>query len=231
MRSFLLSALLLTVTCLPAWSETPAGAWQEGVHYRVLRPQQLAANQHRPGRVKVVEFFGYPCGYCYKFDPLLEGWRQRNAERIEFSRVHVAWGGEWSAYAQLHSRLKLLGHDEDLHREVFETVHQANHPLIAKTPEESLQLQLQFAAAHHIDAEQFKRAYASDAVDADLKRAAATLAWYKVERVPGILVADIYFTDSQLAGSPEGLLALTDYLLAKATTALRSGRPARAPGP
>src|SRR3954469_24841260 len=59
---------------LAAATNTPATEhFKEGTHYHKVVPAQ--PTNGAPGKVEVVEFFGYGCGHCFKFDRAGEAWR------------------------------------------------------------------------------------------------------------------------------------------------------------
>src|SRR5690606_32629268 len=69
------------------------GEYREGTHYPVLED----ARGRRPGEpILVREFFSYGCVHCRNFDPMLEDWKGRLPEDVEFERTPVAFSPVWA---------------------------------------------------------------------------------------------------------------------------------------
>lgn len=189
---------------LPAQHQLPDGRWKAGVNYDPVVPAQPTAAP--AGKVEVLEVFWYACPHCYDLEPYIAAWRKSKADYIHFERVPVMWGPVHRAHAQLYYTLKQLGRN-DLDQKVFDTLHNEQSPLVGNTPEETFALQLQFAKDNGIDAEAFRKAYNSFAVNSDLQRAEVITQRYQVEGVPMIVINGKYTTDVGKAGSHENLIA------------------------
>ncbi|HEY1898518.1 MAG TPA: thiol:disulfide interchange protein DsbA/DsbL [Steroidobacteraceae bacterium] len=189
---------------LPSQHRLPDGKWKPGVNYDPVVPAQPTSAP--AGKVEVLEVFWYACPHCYALEPYLTAWRKTKPDYIDFVRVPVMWGPIHRAHAQLYYTLKQLGRN-DLDGKVFETLHQQENPLMGNTPEETFELQLKFAKENGIDAEAFRKAYNSFAVNSDLQRAEEITQRYHVEGVPLIVINGKYMTDVGKAGSHEALIA------------------------
>jgi thiol:disulfide interchange protein DsbA len=189
---------------LPSQHQLPDGKWKAGVNYDPVVPSQPTSVP--AGKVEVLEVFWYACPHCYALEPFIQAWRKTKADYIEFVRVPVMWGPLHRAHAQLYYTLKQLGRS-DLDDKAFETLHQEINPLAGNTPEETFAHQLQFAKDNGIDADAFRKAYNSFAVNADLMRAEEITQRYHVEGVPLIVINGKYMTDVGKAGSHEALIA------------------------
>jgi thiol:disulfide interchange protein DsbA len=189
---------------LPSQHQLPDARWKPGVNYDPVVPAQPTAAP--AGKVEVLEVFWYACPHCYALEPYLQAWRKTKPDYVEFVRVPVMWGPIHRAHAQLYYTLKQLGRN-DLDGKVFETLHQQQNPLVGNTPEETFERQLQFAKDNGIDAEAFRKAYNSFAVNTDLQRAEEITQRYHVEGVPEIVINGKYTTDVGKAGSHEQLIA------------------------
>jgi thiol:disulfide interchange protein DsbA len=189
---------------LPAQHQLPDGKWKPGVNYDPVVPSQPTAAP--AGKVEVLEVFWYACPHCYALEPYLTAWRKSKPDYVDFERVPVMWGPVHRAHAQLYYTLKQLGRN-DLDDKVFETLHQQQNPLMGNTPEETFVSQLQFAKDNGIEADAFRKAYNSFAVNSDLQRAEEITQRYHVEGVPLIVINGKYITDVGKAGSHEALIA------------------------
>jgi thiol:disulfide interchange protein DsbA len=189
---------------LPAQHQLPDGKWKPGVNYDPVVPAQPTGAP--AGKVEVLEVFWYGCPHCYDLEPYIAAWRKSKPDYIHFERVPVMWGPVHRAHAQLYYTLKQLGRN-DLDQKVFDTLHTEQSPLVGNTPEETFALQLQFAKDNGIDAEAFRKAYNSFAVNSDLQRAEVITQRYQVEGVPLVVINGKYTTDVGKAGSHENLIA------------------------
>jgi protein dithiol oxidoreductase (disulfide-forming) len=189
---------------LPTQHQLPDGKWKPGVNYDPIVPSQPTSVP--AGKVEVLEVFWYACPHCYDLEPFIAAWRKTKPDYIEFVRVPVMWGPLHRAHAQLYYTLKQLGRN-DLDAKAFETLHQQQNPLAGNTPEETYARQLQFARDNGIDAEAFRKAYNSFAVNSDLQRAEEITQRYQVEGVPLVVINGKYMTDVGKAGSHENLIA------------------------
>src|SRR5687768_16623907 len=52
------------------------------------------------GQVEVAEVFGYTCGHCANFEPLLVAWKATLPPGVRFTPVPAALGGYWVTFAQ-----------------------------------------------------------------------------------------------------------------------------------
>jgi thiol:disulfide interchange protein DsbA len=198
------STSLEKIADLPAQHQLPDGKWKAQINYDPVVPSQPTSVP--AGKVEVLEVFWYACPHCYALEPFIAAWRKTKSDYIQFVRVPVMWGPIHRAHAQLYYTLKQLGRN-DLDDKVFETLHQEQNPLAGNTPEETFARQLQFAKDNGIDAEAFRKAFNSFAVNTDLQRAEEITQRYHVEGVPVIVINGKYMTDVGKAGSHENLMA------------------------
>jgi len=189
---------------LPSQHQLPDGKWKPGVNYDPVVPSQPTSVA--AGKVEVLEVFWYACPHCYALEPFIAAWRKTKPDYVEFVRVPVMWGPLHRAHAQLYYTLKQLGRN-DLDDKAFETLHQQVNPLAGNTPEETFAAQLKFAKDNGIDADAFRKAYNSFAVNSDLQRAEEITQRYHVEGVPLVVINGKYMTDVGKAGSHEQLIA------------------------
>jgi len=202
-----------------AASESPRPLIEQGVQYDLLARRQAVASTK--GRVEVVEFFWYGCPHCYTLEAHLVIWnRLKKPGYVDFVRVPATWGDRQKAHARLYYVLRELGR-EDLHNEVFDTIHRLGNPLYEKGDEmRTFQEQLQFARAHGIATEEFAKVYRSAAVDVDLQRATDLALQYKTAGVPTLIVHGKYTTDPGRTKSNEAeLIETVNALIAKEASA------------
>jgi thiol:disulfide interchange protein DsbA len=75
---------------------------------------------------------------------------------------------------------------------------------------------LAWAAKQGFDMAKFTETYRSFTVASKLRKAVQLQDAYRVEGVPALGIAGLYYTDGSLAGSMERALQVTDHLIAEA---------------
>jgi protein dithiol oxidoreductase (disulfide-forming) len=214
----LLAAVASTIAAAtPTAAAQPAGPtlWQPGVNYTLIVPAQ--PTQVAAGQIEVLEFFWYACPHCYDLDSQVEAWRKTKPAYVTFTRVPVTWSPGHRALARLFYTLQTLGKLDQLHGEVFKEIHVNGNPLVAEDGEDeaaSERIQTAFAKKEGISEDEFRKAYHSFAVDADVQKADSLVQRYRIDGVPTFVVNGKYLTDARLAGSHERLMALVGDLVA-----------------
>jgi thiol:disulfide interchange protein DsbA len=186
--------------------------WRAGLNYTVLgypAPPAVAK-----GKVEVNEVFWYGCSHCYALDPVLESWKQRKPEFIEFVRIPVIWGASQRQHARLFYTLQKLGR-ADLHPKVFEAIHRGGNPLAAQTDDAARAMQLAFLGQNGVSEQQFNAAYDSTEVASQVELAERLTERYEVASVPTMIVQGSYSTSVSQAGGEQQLLALINDLAAR----------------
>ncbi len=199
------------IAALSPEQQLPGGRWKAGVNYDPIVPSQPTAAG--PGKVEVVEVFWLGCPHCYALEPYIQKWLKSKPDYITFVRIPVMWGPVHQAHARLYYTLQAVGRS-DLFSKAFDTIQQEHNPLVANTDEDTLKLQLAFATANGIKADDFTKTYRSMAVDVNLQRAQQLTERYNVTGVPLVVVDGKYSTDVGKAGSQDALFALVDDLAA-----------------
>ena len=199
------------LAAMPADQQLPGGRWKAGTNYLPIVPAQPTSVG--PDKVEVMEVFWYACPHCFDLEPYIQSWLKKKPANAELVRVPVMWGPVHRAHARLFYTLQALQRS-DLDQKVFETIHNDRNMLFANSEPETLNLQVQFAVAHGINADAFRTAYNSFTVSSNLSRAEELTTRYHVEGVPLIIVNGKYQPDVGKAGGPPELLALINDLVA-----------------
>jgi protein dithiol oxidoreductase (disulfide-forming) len=199
------------IAALAPQDQLPGGRWKAGVNYDPIVPAQPTSAT--AGKVEVIEVFWLGCPHCYALEPSVLKWLKTKPDYITFVRVPVMWGPVHQAHARLYYTLVEL-HRSDLFEKAFDTVQRENNPLVANTPDATLNLDVAFAIANGIKAEDFTKAYNSMAVNLDLQRAQDLTERYNITGVPTMVVNGKYSTDVSKAGSVDNLFTMVDDLAA-----------------
>ena len=213
----LLAAVASTVAAAtPTAAAQPVGPtlWQPGINYTLIVPAQPTSVP--AGQIEVLEFFWYACPHCYDLDSQVEAWRKSKPAYVSFSRVPVTWSEGHRSLARLFYTLQSLGKLDQLHGDVFKEIHVNGNPLVAQDGDEAEteRIETAFAKKEGIPEDEFKKAYHSFAVDANLQKADSLVQRYRIDGVPAFVINGKYVTDVRLAGSQERLMALVSDLVA-----------------
>lgn len=199
---------------LPALAAEP----QAGAQYLVLPTVQPTDTGKK---VEVVEFFAYYCPHCYAFEPLLHAWVKKQGDNIVFKRVHVPGGASVLPQQRLFYTLDAMGLLDQYHQKVFDALHQQHLRL---SSDEQV---FDWVAQNGIDRAKFIDTYRSFGIQARLRRAAAMMDAYYVDRWPLVVIDGRFVTSPSHAGAsaPEGsteaqqqqtALQVMDFLVTKA---------------
>ena len=192
------------VATAPSADAPTTGRFELGVHYLRLSPTQPTSSN--PDQVEVCEVFWYGCPHCNELDPLIERWRESKPDYVNFVRVHAVWNPLLQLHARAFYTAEGLGKGEEMHTEFFREIHERGNRL---DTEAKLQ---EFFGRFGVDADAFKDAFDSFAVQAKMQRADELSRRYRIDGVPTIVVNGKYTTDAVMVGGYEELLALVDEL-------------------
>jgi protein dithiol oxidoreductase (disulfide-forming) len=204
-------ASLERLAAMPSDQQLPVGQWKPGVHYLPVVPAQPTSVP--AGKVEVLEVFWYACPHCYALEPFIQDWLKNKPEYVQFVRVPVMWGPVHRAHAKLFYVLEALNR-KDLHEKVFDTIHKQQQMLVGNDEASTKAVQLNFAVANGIKADDFNKAWDSFTVTTNLQRAEEMTQRYRVEGVPLVVVNGKYTTDVSHAGGAGQLLSVINDLAA-----------------
>ena len=219
-RLFCTALLGLAAAAFSAFAAVPAMATepQAGAQYLVLPTVQPTDTGKK---IEVIEFFAYYCPHCYAFEPLLHAWVKKQGDDIVFKRVHIQGGAGVLPQQRLFYTLDAMGLLNQYHQKVFDAMHQQHLRL---SSDEQV---FDWVAQNGIDRAKFIDTYRSFGIQARLRRAAAMMDAYYVDRWPLVVIDGRFVTSPSHAGAgaPEGsteaqqqltALQVMDFLVAKA---------------
>lgn len=169
----------------------------------------------QPGKVEVVEVFGYTCSHCARFEPALTAWKKRLPADVDLVLVPAPFGGHWIPYAQAFYAAQSMGLVERTHAAVFQALHdERSLPINRATPQEIAGFYAGFGA----DPVRFAEAMTSDATQARLQRARDFLVRSDVQGTPTLIVNGKYLV---LGDSASDTLRIAGELVARERAARR----------
>lgn len=184
----------------------------EGTNY--VKLSQRAPTSAPAGKVEVIEFFWYGCPHCNHFEPFLEPWVGKLPADVYFRRIPVAFReNPFGIHQRLYFAVEALGLVSTLHTKIFHAIHEDQLKL------DKPELIRDFIAKQGIDANKFMATMNSFGVQAKCNQARALADAYKIDGVPAMGVAGLYFTNVGLNGNEVNTLATVDYLINKSRRA------------
>jgi len=179
----------------------------EGTHYvRLNTPAPVPGN----GKIDVIEFFWYGCPHCNAFEPMIDAWARKLPADVGFRRVHVAFTAIHETHSKIFYTLEAIGQLEAMHRKVFAAIHQQRMRLDKEGDIAD------FMAKNGVDRAKFVDAYKSFGVATKVRQGKQLTDAYKIDGVPALGIHGRYYTSGSLAGSNDRVLAVTEFLIARA---------------
>jgi thiol:disulfide interchange protein DsbA len=175
----------LTLCGLSAGASASPADPKSGNEYETLAEAQPTSGS---AKVDVIEFFSYSCPHCKVFDPLLEAWVRKNADKVSFKRVHVAFHGPDAALQRMYLTMEAMGITEKVHPKVFVAIHEENQRV------NSDEAVFDLMAKNGIDRAKFIGVYRSFGAQSWVNRAQATVGAYNINQWPMIAVGGRYLT-------------------------------------
>ena len=197
------SALLISVLLT---GPLAAAEYSEGMQYlRLANPQPTSVAD----KVEVVELFWYGCPHCYRLEPFVAQWKDKQPEDVEFIQMPAVLGKGWELLAKGYYTAELLNVSDKTHTALFEALHVDKKKI---TNEASLQ---KIFAEQGVSAEDFSNTLNSFAVSVKLNNAKLMTKRYALTGVPTIIINGKYSTGASLAGGNENVFKVVDYLVAQ----------------
>jgi thiol:disulfide interchange protein DsbA len=175
---------------------------KDGRDYTTLSAPQIT---DKPGKIEVIEFFGFWCPHCNEFEPVLETWVKKQPADVSMRFVPVAFTDSQVPLQRLFYTLKYLGKEEALRTKVFAAIH------VTHTPLDNAEQQADWAASNGVDRKKYLDFYNSFSVNQDVHNATRLATdIYTISSIPTLAVNGKY----TVLGGPE-TLGTVDYLIAK----------------
>jgi len=196
---------LLSAVVLSLWfSLASAESFDADFDYAVM-PE--AVNMNQPGKVVVTELFWYGCPHCFRFEPLVNKWKEKLPENVVFQQLPSTLNPRWSAHARTYYALKLMGMTEKTHGAIFNEIHVNRGNL------NSYSRMVSFLKPLGVDVKEFEKHYNSFEVETQLRRDRNLEKKSGATGVPAVVINGKYRTGGAMAGNYERLLRIVDHLV------------------
>ncbi len=200
----MLKKIIALIFLLPALAL--AAPFVEGKDYQPVSNPQPVDNKNKAP--VVTEFFSYGCPWCYRLEVPLTEWAAKMGKNVQVERVPVVFKPDWELYAKAYYTAKALAMSDKLNPLLFKTIQDDKKPLNTK------QSMIDFFISQGVDREIAKSAFEnSSTIDMRVSDGMSLMARYQINAVPAFVVNNKYKTDLQMAGSPERLFQILDYLM------------------
>lgn len=218
LMAVLLCAATLTARAAPA-------RWVEGTNYVVLdeaQPTTVPA-----GKVEVMEVFSYACPFCNKFQPLmheLEHSLPPNAQMVflpaAFNRTE-----DWPMFQQAYFAAQALGIANRTQQAMFDAVWKTGQLAIVDPTTNRLKHPLPsiedaarcYSQLTGVSQQKFLAAARSFGVATRMREADAQILAMQIPGTPCIVVDGKYRIEMDSLSSPEEVIGLVKFLVAKAS--------------
>jgi thiol:disulfide interchange protein DsbA len=159
---------------------------QNGVEYTTLSsPQPVQAVGKK---VEVIEFFAYHCPACYALEAGMVDWAKKNADKVNFRRIHLPFQGAADPEAHLFLTLEAMGKEAELHPKILNAVHVQRIRLMKDD-----QI-IDWVTKNGVDKAKFMETWNSFGVMTKLRRLGQTATSYQVSGTPTLIVDGKYQT-------------------------------------
>ncbi|RLA12594.1 MAG: thiol:disulfide interchange protein DsbA/DsbL [Gammaproteobacteria bacterium] len=202
LKKWMLVLLTSFVFAMPVAAQM---AFVEGVDYQLIEP---AVPTSDPAKVVVTEIFWYGCPHCFRFEPFVEKWAESIPDGVVFEQVPSAINAAWTVHARAYYAFKMMGVQEQLHKQLFNAIHVQRQRL------NSLDSIAEFVAEQGLDEKEFRKQYASFPVETLVRKGKQKELHYGLEGVPTVIVNGKYRTSGVMAGNFSRLLQIIDFLVA-----------------
>lgn len=197
---------LASLLSFAAMAQTPATPeLREGYNYTGIAPPDRMVPM--PGKIEVVEVFGYGCIHCAHFQPLVNEWKKSLGSDINFIYMPMSNGGLWEAFGRAYYTAEAMGLLEKTHDAMFKAIH------VDKREFKSVADLAAFYADYGADPKVFESTMNSFAVNAKISRAKQFAPRWQVQGTPTLVINGKY----RLLATPEtglpGLITTANLLI------------------
>lgn len=200
--------LVILLPLLSVAFTSAAGAAAEisaGVNYQLVQPAQPTGDSEK---VEVIEMFWYGCPHCHRFQAHIDRWLKSKPANVDYIRLPVILRENWALHARAFFAAQALGVLDQIHKPLFEAIHNEKRRL---NTEKKL---MEFFAEHGVSNDDFRKVFASFAVDSKVRRAHQLARKYGIQGTPSVVVNGKYRIDTGMAKQGfRGMIKTIDHLI------------------
>lgn len=218
-----LLAVLVYTSVLPAGA-APAH-WVEGTNYVVLHQAQPTTVP--AGKVEVMEVFSYACPFCNKFQPVVHQLERNLPSNAQMVFLPAAFNSseDWPMFQQAYLTAESLGIAKRTHQAMYDAVWKTGQLAIVDQSTNQLKRPLPsiedaarcYSQLTGVSPQTFLAAARSFGVATKMREADAQIMSMEVPGTPCIVVDGKYRINMDSLSSPDDLIPLVKFLIAKAS--------------
>jgi protein dithiol oxidoreductase (disulfide-forming) len=230
-----LASLALALGLAATAQTATAATYEAGKHYDVL--PQAQRTSVAPGKVEVMEVFSYGCPACDHFQPTMKKLKAALPANAQLVYLPASWNAaeNWPTFQRAYLTAKALGVADKAHDQMFEAIWTTGELGVLEgvttgrpkknlpTIEDIARFYQKTTGAKPAD---FIAASKSFSVDLKMRQADAQIIAMQVPSTPTIVVNGKYRVNNQFVNTPEDVIGVVKFLVAKETGA---AKPAQAP--
>jgi len=201
---FFLSALCFTVT-----SQAVERYRENGQYQRVVPAQAEMGIVKSKDKIDVVEFFLYSCPHCYRLEPKLIAWAEKNKDKVNFRRIPAVLTPHWVTLAKAYYVAEELGILDKTHKALFKAIVEDKKIYLSEFT------LAEFFVDFGVDNKKFKEIFNSKKIVDKVSDARVLSVKYKFRGVPVVVVNDEFKTAPFYVKDQEEMLDVLDFLIVK----------------
>ena len=134
--------------------------------------------------IKMLEFFNYSCGHCYRFLETSKKLRAKFKDKLHHKKYPIYWGNQTAYPAMAFYIADSLGIEEEFTQELFDTSFKLSIDVFQPKV-------IRFLAKEYKIGKEMKEGMQSDAIKAKTDESLALAKKYKANETPTIIINDV----------------------------------------
>jgi thiol:disulfide interchange protein DsbA len=234
-RFISVSALLGLLLALQPAAE--AANWVAGKHYSVI-PQAQRTNV-AAGKVEVMEVFSYGCPACNHFQPSLKKLKAALPSNAQMVFLPASWNTNenWPTFQRAFLTAQSLGVAEKAHDAMYDAIWNTGELAVIEPGTQRIKKKLPsiediarfYQRVTGVKAADFVAASKSFGVDLKMRQADGQIVAMQVSGTPTLVVNGKYRVNNENLATPEEIIELVKFLVAKESAAAAPAPAAVAP--
>lgn len=228
----LVALLAITAGLAAAASAQAQAAWVVGKHYSVIATQRTNVPA---GKVEVMEVFSYGCPACNGFLPIMKKLKAALPANAQLVYLPASWNKSenWPLFQRAYLTAQSLGIADKAHESMFQAIWTTGE-LGVTEPSGRLKKTLPsiedtarfYERVTGVKAANFVAASKSFGVDLKIRQADSQISAMQVPSTPTLVVNGKYRVNNENLQSPEQVIELVKFLVAKESAPAAAAAPA-----
>jgi protein dithiol oxidoreductase (disulfide-forming) len=143
--------------------------------------------------IKMLEFFNYSCGHCYRFLETSKKLRAKFKDKLHHKKYPIYWGNQTAYPAMAFYIADRLGIEEEFTQELFDTSFKLSIDVFQPKV-------IRFLAKEYKVEKEMKEGMQSDVIKAKTDESLALAKKYKANETPTIIINDVLKVAPSISG-------------------------------